>query len=56
MLPRDKSEINYESQPDKGIKSSNNVQVGALIGPFIIVRSLIGRFCPVLLNLESVTF
>lgn len=43
MLPRDKSEINCESQPDTVIKSSNNVQVGALIGPFI-VRSLIGRF------------
>ena len=43
MLPRDKSEINCESQPDIVIKSSNNVQVGALIGPFI-VRSLIDRF------------
>ena len=43
MLPRDKSETNCEWRPDKGIKSSNNVQVGALIGPFI-VRSLIGRF------------
>ena len=43
MLPHDKSEINCESMPNKGIKSSNNVQDGALIGPFI-VRSLIGRF------------
>ena len=56
MLPRDKSEINCESQPDTVIKSSNNAQVGALIGPFI-VRSLIGRrVLPVLLNLDKLTF
>ena len=42
MLPHDKSEINCESPPNKEIKSSNNVQDGALIGPFI-ARSLIGR-------------
>ena len=43
MLPHDKLEINCELQPDRGIKSSNNVLVDALIGPFT-VRSLIGRF------------
>ena len=42
MLPHDKSEINCESPPNKEIKSSNNVQDGALIGPFIVL-SLIGR-------------
>ena len=52
MLPHDKSEINCESQQDKEIKSSNNVLIDVLIGPFIVLSLgvLIGRIlvrsCP----------
>ena len=58
MLPHDKSEINCESQQDKEIKSSNNVLIDVLIGPFIVLSLgvLIGRILVRSFELEFFKF